>query len=193
MGTSIVEPKALGRKGVFTRLRLIYLFVVFYLCCIAMARVGPVNTKRLLYAESAITSIEPVVYLASGDSTFVYLVEQETDRSFTLNPKSDSNQNTDGWAPSNRFTSISVFNPAPISRVITGTIAVRDVACQQSPIVNIVGAVEGTSMSTTNRENQILTFVIKVESKQSKKIFLIIDGSCVGNQLIEILSVQITW
>jgi len=194
MGTSIVEPKALGRKGVFTRLRLIYLFVVFYLCCIAMARVGPVNTKRLLYADfAAVTSIEPVVYLASGDSTFVYLVEQETDRSFTLNPKNESNQKTHGWALSSRITSFNVFNAAPVSRVFTGTVVIRDLTCQQFPDVGIVGMVERVAIRTGNGANQNLTFDIKIESKQSKNIFLIIDGSCVGNQLIEILSVQITW
>ena len=194
MGTSLVEPKAKVRQGFFRRLRLLPLLVVVYLCCIAMARIGPVNTTKLLYADfAAVNSIEPVVHLTSGDSTFVYSVEHETNRSVTLNPKSDSNQNTDGWAPSNRFTSISVFNPAPTSRIITGTVAVRDMACQQSPILNIVGVVEGISMPTSEGGYQILNFVIIIESKQSKEIFLIIDVMCVENRLIKISSLQITW
>jgi len=148
MGASIVESKAKGRQGFSKRLRLIHLFVVFYLCCIAAARIGPVSTSKLLYADSAITSIEPVVHLASGNSTFVYSVEHEMDRSFTLNPKNESNQKTHGWALSSRITSFNVFNPAPTSRVITTTVLIRDLACQQSPIVNVVGLVEGISMTT---------------------------------------------
>jgi len=193
MGASIVESKAKGRQGFSKRLRLIHLFVVFYLCCIAAARIGPVSTSKLLYADSAITSIEPVVHLASGNSTFVYSVEHEMDRSFTLNPKNESNQKTHGWALSSRITSFNVFNAAPVSRVFTGTVVIRDLTCQQFPDVGIVGMVERVAIPTSNGANQNLTFVIKVESRQSKNIFLIIDGSCVGNQLIEILSVQITW
>lgn len=192
MGTSLVEPKAKVRKGFLRRLKPI--LVVAYLCCIAMARIGPVNTTKLLHADFAVgNSIDPVVHLVSGDSTFVYSVKHETDRSFTLNPKSDSNQNTDGWVPSNRFTSISVFNPSPTSRIFTGTVAIRDMACQQTPIVNIVGTVEGTSLLTSEGGFQNLNFVMKIESKQSKVIYLILDGMCVENRSIEVLSLQITW
>jgi hypothetical protein len=194
MGASVVESKAKGRQGFSKKLRLIHLYFLVYLCCIAAARVGPVSTSKLLYADFTIfNSTEPVVHIASGDATFAYSVEHEMDQSVTLNPKSDSNRNLRGWAPANRITVVKVFNPAPTSRVFTTTVVVRDLACQQSPIVNVVGLVEGISMPTKDEGYRNIDFVVKIDSKQSIAIFLIIDGSCAENQSIEILSMQITW
>jgi len=194
LGTPIVESKAPVKKGIFTRLRLIRLLVLAYLCCLAMARIGPVNTKKSFQTDFAtVKAVVPTVRLASGGLTFVQSVEYEINGSLTLYPKSVKKQDTHGWAPPDRITSLNVFNPAPTSRVITGTVVIRDMACQQSPIVNIAGAIERVSMPMSEGGYQNLNFVTEIEGKQSKYIFLIIDGTCLENQLIEILSLQITW